>query len=486
MNSAALRAAGRGCARSNSSRYFSADSEIWWNNGNWKLIFPDGTLYFFPDAEFAATPYQAAVTGMQDRLGNRLTLTRDSSARLTRITTPNGRWVSFTYDSYDRITQARDNIGRIVGYEYDAGSRLWKVTDAAVGVTEFTYDSVDRMKTIKDPRGIVYLKNDYDINGRVIQQTQADGSVYRYAYTLDGSNKVVQTDVTDPRGFLRRVTFNTAGFWLTDTRALGKPEQQSITAERQPGTNFIAADTDTLLRRTEYEYDPVSGDLLRVTRMAGTSEAAPTTLTYEQTRHQIETVTDPLDHTTRFGYDSRGALASVTDPLNHVVTIENNAAGQPISISDAAGTTQLTYDAGDLVEITNPLGFSVRRLIDGGGRELTRSDALGQTTVFEYNGLNLPTKITDPLQGLITFGYDENGNLRMLTDPRNGVTEYTYDQMDRVATRKDQLLREERFAYDLSGNLQQATDRKGQTTTYRYDGLDRLVQASHADGSTVS
>jgi hypothetical protein len=69
-------------------------------------------------------------------------------------------------------------------------------------VTEYTYDASHRMLTLKDPRGITYLTNSYDSNGRVITQTQADQTTYQYAYTVDVNNAITQTDVTDPRGIM--------------------------------------------------------------------------------------------------------------------------------------------------------------------------------------------------------------------------------------------------------------------------------------------
>ncbi len=56
--------------------------------------------------------------------------------------------------------------------------------------TEYTYDASHRMPTLKDPRGITYLTNAYDSNGRVITQTQADGTAYQSAYTVNVNNTV--------------------------------------------------------------------------------------------------------------------------------------------------------------------------------------------------------------------------------------------------------------------------------------------------------
>ncbi|HEU4712218.1 MAG TPA: hypothetical protein VFS76_11665 [Pyrinomonadaceae bacterium] len=82
--------------------------------------------------------------------------------------------------------------------------------------------------------------------GRVSKQTLADDTpgnstdnpTYQFAYTTDSGGRIAQTDVTDPRGHVRRVTFNTDGYSLTDTSALGTSVQQGISYERQTGTNL--------------------------------------------------------------------------------------------------------------------------------------------------------------------------------------------------------------------------------------------------------
>lgn len=46
--------------------------------------------------------------------------------------------------------------------------------------------------------------------------------------------------------------------------------------------------------------------------MADTPIAVTTTFTYEPTYNQIATVTDPLNHTTTFGYDTKDNLTTIT------------------------------------------------------------------------------------------------------------------------------------------------------------------------------
>ena len=445
-------------------------SRIAWNGDGWNLTLRDGTVYIFGE--------NAPLQAIRDRLGNQITLTRanGTSGNITRLRSPNGRWIAFTYDGSNRITQAKDNSGRTIGYEYDSSGRLWKVTNPDGGVTEYSYDSDHRMLTIKDARGITFLTNEYDSNGRVKKQTQADTTTYQFAYTVDSNDKITQTDVTDPRGAVRRVTFNAAGYPVTETYALDTDHEQTVTYERQAGTNKLLRVTDPLNRQTTYAYD-AKGNVLSVTTLAGTTDAVTTTMTYEATYNQVTSITEPLTRTTTMSYDTKGNLTAVTDPLGHQTTFAYTTAGQLTSTTDAAGkVTRLSYDGGNLARVTDPLGQQTTRFTDSIGRIVRITNALGNSTRYDYDSLSRPQRVTDPLGQTTSFTYDANGNLLTLTDARNNRTSYTYNDMDRLITRTDPLNRVEQMVYDANGNLTRATDRKGQVTTLQYDPLNRTTQ----------
>jgi RHS repeat-associated protein len=453
-------------------------SRIKWNGTGWDLTLKDGTVFVWGDT----SPLQS----IRDRYGNETTIFRTNGqfGNITRVTSPNGRWIEFSYDSSNRITQAQDNIARSVSYTYDTSGRLWKVTNAVGGVTEYGYDSSHRMTSIKDARGNVYLTNVYDTNGRVSTQTQPDGGVYQFAYTISGG-KVTQTDVTTPRGNVRRVAFNADGYATSETFAPGTSNEQAYTFELQSGTNFMLSVTDALGRKTSASYDSY-GDPTSITRLAGTANALTTSFTYESTFNQLASVTDPLSHATNLIYDGKGNLVSVTDPLSNQGTYTYNTAGQPVSYTNAEGkTTQFTYDGGDLVRLTNPLGQSITRFLDSAGRVLSISNALGHTVRYQWDALNRPLSATDPLQGATTFTYDTNNNLLSVTDPRSKVISCTYDSQDHATARTDALGHADSYQYDVDGNLYQVTDRKSQVRGYTYDSLNRLTLVTYADSSTI-
>jgi RHS repeat-associated protein len=502
-------------------------SVISWNGSGWNLKLKNGTIYGFPDGYNASRPQQAALISIRDRYGNAMTISRDSNSNLTQITTPSGRWIKFTYDSSYRINQAQDNIGRTVTYAYDTSGRLWTVTDAKNGVTTFTYDSNNNMLTITDPRNITYLTNQYDSNNRVIKQTLGDSTTYLFSYTLTSNTsqthfvtlgsgyngggpgvditgfrncsgcqeaytpQISETDVTDQRGYVRKVLFGSNGYISSDTRAYGTSQQQTVTYQYFPD-NLAQSSTDALNRTTAYVYD-ANADTTQVTRLSGTSNALTTTYTYESTYNQLASVTDPLNHTTGYGHDTSGNVNTITDPLNHQTTFAYNSQGQVTSATDSLGnTSKFVYSQGILAETVDPLGRGTSKTLDGAGRVIGNTDPTGALTQTAYDGLNEVTSTTDALRNLTSFTYDGNGNLLTVTDANNHTTTYTYDNMDRISTRKDALNNSESYTYDVAGNLSTFTDRRGKVTSYTYDPLNRRTfagfntQAGPTYDSTIS
>jgi RHS repeat-associated protein len=481
------------------------ESQITWNGNGWNLLFKDGSLWVFPDG-FQLSPTQSAIISMADRDGNMLTMNRNlTTGNLNSITSSSGRWISFNYDAAGRIIQAQDNSGRTVSYTYDAPSiagRLIKVVDANGGVTQYTYDSNNELTTITDPRNITYLTNHYDSSGRVIEQDLADGGVFHFSYTTNANGNIIQTTVTNPRGFVSQSNFDTSGYLsggdLTSfVAALGRPEQQTTTYQYDPaGTGLMLSSTDPLGRQSSFTYDSC-GNMNGITWLAGTANAVNTAMTYQtgsgtypcvtSTFNLVTSITDPLSHTTSFGYDAAGKnLISVTDPLQHAVTISSNTNGQPASITDFAGTTQFTYTNGDLVAVMDPTNDTTHRSLDTAGRLAVLQAPLGQITQYQYDALNDLLKITDPLNGQTAITYDGNENLLTVQDALSHTTTYTANNMDRVASRTDALLNTETSQYDLNGNLSVFTDRKSQVTSYTYDGLDRLTQITFQDQSSTT
>jgi RHS repeat-associated protein len=450
----------------------------------WTLTLKDGTMFGFPESAGSSNARAAAVGVIIDRYGNTVTLTR-TNYNLTQITSPNGHHLNLTYDTGNRVTQASDDLGRTVGYAYDAQGRLVQVTDPAGHVEQYTYDTNNNMLTVTDKRGNVKVTNTYDANNRVSTQTYADRTTSSFAYTLDGTGTyVTQTNFTDQRGVTDQMVFNANGYPTQITRALGRPEQQIFTSNRDPNTNLVNGVTDALNRTTSLTYD-LLGNLTQETQLSGTSGAVTVNVQYNSTFSLPTQITDPNNNTTQFTYDGAGNLLQATNALGHVSKFTYDKQGRLLNATDANGNaTTLGYFGADLASVKDALGDITFIGADTVGRVVSIANPVGAQTANVYNALNEVTSTTDPNGAQIQFDYDHNGNALTRTDANSHNTTYTYDSLNRALSRTDALLNAESYAYEPGGLINQDIDRNGQVRGWTYDALGQATQIGF--GGTTS
>jgi len=459
--------------------------------GVYNLRWKDGTVFNFQISNQGAL--LAFLNSITDVNGNTTTLVRNPSqpVQIAQIIDSAGRALNFSYDSFNRILSITDPIGRKVQYTYNAQGTLATATDPAGNISNYSYNTQNQMTSVTDGRGIVFLQNTYDANGRVTQQVAADGGITTFAYTLLNplvpTSPVQSTIVTDPLGNQTTYRFNPQGYVIAVTDPLG----QVRTFNRDPGTNLLLTlqgtgrcDScgDPSVGDLSFTYDS-SGNLLTQTDAAGHSVQ----FTYDPTFSRLTSYTDENGNISRFGYDSRGNRTSFTDARGNTTSFLVDARGLTTQITDAAGhKTQLGYDtSGNLISIQDATGNVRRAAFDAVSRRILQTDATGNSTSFAYDKLNRVVGITDPLGNTTKFTYDPMGNLLTATDPRGNTTTLTYDAETRLQKQTDALGRSTSFVYDKNGNLIQFTDRLGAVSKFSYDALRRLATETYPD-ATVS
>jgi RHS repeat-associated protein len=454
-------------------------STVAFEGTGWTLETRDGTEYVFP----MFGPLQV----IRDRSGNEIHLTYSGGNRgaLTQITSPSGRWIRLTSDSQGRVTGASDNAGRTVSYAYDAQGRLSSVTDPAGEVSSYTYDQDGRILTATDARGIEYLTNTYDTNGRVAHQELPEGITFDFDYTTGTDGRITATEVTDGAGAVHRYEFSTTGAVTKEIRASGTGLARTVTYERG-ASDEITAVVDPLGRRTEITRD-TQGRPTNIVELAGTPEArSARTVTYGAFDLPT-TITDAAGNTTTYGYDTAGRLTTVTDAENRTWTYTHNQAGQILTTTDPSGlVTTATYVAGDLVEAHDGTGASTHQFVDAAGRVVSTTNPLGVTTSVSYDALNQILASTDGNGTPTTFSYDENGNLLTLEDGRGNLTTWSYDDNDQAVSSTDPLGNTTTGAYDTAGRPVQQDTPAGRATTTTYDLLGRVVQVAFTTPQATS
>ena len=113
-----------------------------------------------------------------DRNGNTTTIAYDSSGRLSTVTDPASRTLTFTYGNStftNLATSVSSSVGISLSYSYDTQGRLIQVTKPDSTTVSFAYDSGSRITTVTDSNGKVLESHTYDSNNRGLTGSRANG-----------------------------------------------------------------------------------------------------------------------------------------------------------------------------------------------------------------------------------------------------------------------------------------------------------------------
>jgi RHS repeat-associated protein len=478
-------------SQATSGQFFG--SKMAWNGDGWDLTLRDGTTLVYGELG----PLQE----IRDAHGNTVRIFRmfinefgGYAGPITEVVSPNGYWLAYTWDTAvnpPRITKVTDNAGRSVSYTYDASGNLRTVTDPDGHITTYGYDSSNRLTSITDANGVRYLTNVYDSSDRITSQTIAGLGTYQFSYTprpasaqgtVLSPDQVAATQVTEPDGTIRKLTYDADGYLATDQRAAGTSVAHTITITRDsaPATADLPATvSDGLGRKIATAYD-ASGDELTNTYTAGGSSVS-SSATYNGTPFGLpSSVTGPDGQATRFTYDGAGDPSSVTDPLGNVTSARFDPQGNPLLIQTPLGRkTTFSYHGGQLRSATDPLGRSTRYVYDQANRLIEVITPDGGTWSAAYDPDNQLISSTDPNGNTTSYAYDGNGNLIRVTDPKGNVTKYAYNNADQLTSVTDPLGRSDHASYNAAGELSSYTDKNGKTDVFNYDPLGRLTFAGY-------
>ncbi len=413
-----------------------------------------------------------------DRLGNTHTLSYNGGGRLTSVTDAAGSTLDLAYDSEGRLTSVTDPLGRETTYAHDGEGHLTEAIDRSGAATTYAYDDNHRMLTATDPLDRVFVKNEYDAQGRVVKQWDAADSVSTFAY-LDKSvsTGLRETVFTDAGGHVTRYAYDDSYREVSQTDALGQIARFTYDAD-----NNRTAITDKRGNTTAFTYDARGNELTRTDALGGV-----TTSTYSGA-NDLLTATDARGYTTTHSYDAAGNLTQVADATGAASTSTYDSHGLPLTLTDALDhTTSYTYDArGNLLRATKPDTTHSDATYDLAGRSLSATDELGNTTVFTYDPEDRVLTVTDPLGGVVGSVYDVAGQLTTKTDRTGRTTNYSYDPNGRLLTQTDPGGGVTAYERDADGNVTKVTDATGRLTLSRCDALDRVLETEDGLGSVTS
>jgi RHS repeat-associated protein len=402
----------------------------------------------------------------------------DFVGQLTKVTLPDGSFLSYTYDNAHRLTGMQDNLGNRIAYTLDAMgnrtqeqvfdpanqlaqtrsrvfnnlNRLFRELGAQSQTTEYAYDDQGNAIQVKDPLNRV-TSNQYDELNRLRQVTaplvgDPPGSpVTQYAY--NGLDALIQ--VTDPRNLVTRYTVDGLGnLMLQESPDTGK----TICVDRldcYDAAGNLTLSIEAKGQHTTYVYDALN----RVTLITF-HDGSKQTYAYDQ------------------GANGIGRLSSITEtnPSNQVTSVIAYAYDQHGRVTSETRTVAgiqyvlaYRYDiSGRLDQLTYPSGRLVNYSFDGLGR------VSGVTT----------TKPGEPAQTVVSgVAYHPFGGVKGYTLGNGQVYARGIDPDGRIDsyTLGGQVFD---IRYDLASRIWQIEQRDADppnTNNYDYDNLDRLTFA---------
>ena len=452
-----------------------------------------------------------------DGEGSAILYAYDETGRLEEVKqNPSGGFFRFAYREDGSLKSVTDHTGRSTAYFYMDG-RLCEVTDPEGNVTCYRYGENGRLRAVKNPRGILTVRNEYDEKGRISRQRFPDKGEMRYAYderknttTLTERNGNVITYVQDEK--------------LRNTRILYHDSEESTTynernlktshTDRNGNTTRFSYDekgnltalTNALGIRTDLSYNE-DGKLLCVSqagrevmtnrydetgRMSGSADALGRTTAAEYDENGlVKAVTAPDGSRTAFTHDERGNILTITDPYGVVTTYAYDLLNRIITSTDGNGNeTRYRYDKKDrLTQVINPEGNRREYTYNPSGKVEKVTDFDGATTTITYNALNKPETLTDKEGRQTVRHYDQMWNVSEEISPTGAVTKFAYDADNRLCEVSLSMAEGEapvsviRYTHDPAGNLIRVqTNGEAATTFYEYDALNRVVKAINETG----
>ena len=382
-------------------------------------------------------------------------------------TTGNWAW----YDTGGRRMARGDRQGRQILYGYDATtSRVAAVYDHFTNqVLWVEYASTGLVSSLRDRLvGGRTVRYTYDAQGRLTNVVGVLGG--QTAYRYDAQGRLAQKRA--PGGYERNISYRADGAISSILNGSGEGKFFDFSYDEAKGVYYSYMRTSGG-QITERWYDQtwmlintaINGEVVDTSLPPPNPEGA--TEQFDENGKLVRV--DYADGTSqRFEYN--GPYQTMTRQVDEagVVTLyHRDSRGNATSVVEAAGTalertTLYGYDG---------LGLLTNMIVVGDGQT---ADAV---VSFAYDEKGNILRMTDTAGYVTRYAYDDLGNTTLISNESGVVWTFAYDAMGHRLTTRDPLGLVESNTYDLAENLVQVRDAGGRVYEYDYDSEGRLTQA---------
>lgn len=423
----------------------------------------------------------------------------------------------------ETVSESRyDGNGRLSGHTTTSGGTVWEdlvVTNDGFGRPVLTLDALvgTEASIAYDPRGL-------RVSQQVRGQLAVDGDLSDIvplstaSWTHDDLGRPLETTVqhfgTSTGNAIGDGTSKSRNLWVGVGQLRSfKDDQGGVTSFEYDSAQRLIQITDQKGDRTEFLLD-TRGNRVVTTRtsqpdLSGQPEVRTYFASFDGRSRRIS-LSDPLQGTHSWVYDSRGQVTSAVDPRGNRKLFIHDGLGRDVQTEeiltdsgDGAGSevarivTSRTYDtAGRLLTSTDPNGNVTAFGYDALGNMSSRTLADGSSSTWTYQGPALVQSVD--ANGTVIVSQYVDGRLaaRNVAQAGPGVVasdeQFTWDGLGRLvaASDDDSLVT---FARDSMGNIVEESLTIGigpgavtGTTSRVHDGMGGMTELTYPGGRSLS
>ncbi|MCL1924000.1 MAG: DUF6531 domain-containing protein, partial [Defluviitaleaceae bacterium] len=205
------------------------------------------------------------------------------------------------------------------------------------------------------------------------------------------------------------------------------------------------------------------------------------TTTYTYTEYnETESITNPDGEKTTYAYNDLGQVTEITLPSGATQKLDYDEKGKLIkSISPTGLTTEWIYnEQGNISEIKNPNGVLEKHEYNENGLLISIIEEVDQTlntSVEEINTSQNTSELTNKIQNITKFSYDNHSNITEITYPNNAIEKFTYDDEGNCTSHINPLGAVEKMKYDTANRLIEHTAPDGNITKLKYNSYTDVI-----------
>lgn len=388
----------------------------------------------------------------------------DAGNNLIEETDARGNNTTYTVDGdTSRNEEVVDRLGNRTAYEYDSSGRTTKVTSKKADNTEianvsYAYDTFDNMTEIVRGDGLKYaLSYNAFHNLESIGIDGKDEKLVKYTYK-NGNGRLKA--ITYANGNTMKALYNSAGQMVAEKWFETEAKANDANAAPIAHYKYVYDGDGNIVRsidisgKKEYNYEYEEGRIVRATESDITLNG--------------EVVTSKaVVNTVKYYYDTEGKMTK------KVITFSDNST-HTVHYENSDDNTVLKFDVPDTENANKKQTITSHSKTDSFGRKVFDELQIGRGFVsrqFSY------------MPGAITEAHKENRKIKStattqlvshiaLSDGR--TISYEYDDEERIIKVTDTIDGTVSYTYDALGQLETET-KDGKTTKFEYDNCGNIT-----------